>query len=570
MCTSYNGIIFTAMLILVTSSSLQACPTWFTQCPNSTACVCGQQFNSENFKLVDCNQFLNKTMLLPGYCMTHNESDDNEYIGICPYNTKSSSFNYSVVPSDVSKLNEEMCGPLNRTGLLCSECQDGLGPAVFSFTRECKECLEYPYGWILFFVRLTVPLTLFCILVIVFEIDVASPSLNGFVIVAQFTSCAICRNPFLVSGLTDSYSIVKFAADCYSLFNLDILLFLIPSFCISEDLEMLHVLALEYTVALYPILFTIAAYLVILLHYKGCKVVVFCWKPFRRCFIKFRKSWELKGSVISAFATFLHLSCCKLSVISVFLLQEVPVMDKKGGIIYRLYYGTDFAFYGITYKILAGISVVLLVIMVVLPALFLLLYQFPLFQRCLQMCRIRCVLLHELANITQGSFKNGTSPGTRDYRWFAGLYLILRLILIYFITQPYNLFILLSLCTPMAMLVIVLRPYKEDRYNKLDAIFWLLPVFIISSHMYILARYGPDHWNGVLYAAVSVPLIYLVCLILWRVFMSAFKWCRLYCFEAIRLRIFNRTKMDDKEDSFPHRIISPNEYTPLILHASNK
>ena len=384
MLTLNNGILFMALLCLVKSSGQQACPTWFTQRPNSTLCVCGGRFESNVFKIPDCNECLNETMLLSGYCMTHNESDDNEYIGMCPYNTNSSSLGYSVVPSDVSKLNEEMCGPLNRTGLLCSECQDGLGPAIFSFTRECKECLEYPYGWILFFVRLIVPLTLFCILVIVFEINVASPSLNGFVILSQFTSCLLSTNPFLVSGLTDSYSIVKFVADCYNLFNLDILLFLIPSFCISEDLEMLHVLALEYTVALYPILFTIAAYLVILLHYKGCKVVVFCWRPFRRCFIRFRKSWELKGSVINAFATFLHLSCCKLSVVSVFLLQEVPVMDKKGETIYRLYYGTNFAFYGITYRILAGISVVLLVIMVVLPALFLLLYQCRLFQRCLQ------------------------------------------------------------------------------------------------------------------------------------------------------------------------------------------
>ena len=568
MRTASNGIVFMALLCLVTSMSQQACPTWFIQSPNSTVCVCGHQFNSESIKLVDCNQFLNKTMLLSGYCITHSESDDNEYIGICPYNTKSSSFGYSVVPSDVSELNEEMCGPLNRTGLLCSECQDGLGPAIFSFTRECKECLEYPYGWILFFVRLIVPLTLFCILVIVFRVNISSPSLNGFVIIAQFISCVLSTNPFLVSGLTDSYSIVKCVADCYNLFNLDIFLFLIPSFCISEDLEMLHVLALEYTVALYPILFTIAAYLVILLHYKGCKVVVFCWRPFRRCFIRFRKSWELKGSVINAFATFLHLSCCKLSVVSVFLLQEVHIMNKKGEITYRLYYGTDYTVYGITYKMLAGISVALLVIMIILPALFLLLYQCHFFQRCLQVCRIRCVLLHELANITQGSFKNGTSPGTRDYRWFAGLHLILRAVLIYLINQPYKVIIFLSLFTLMAILVIVLRPYKEDKYNKLDSIFWLLPAFTISIQFYHLAT--GIHLNGVMYATVSFPLIYLVCLILWRVFKSAFKWCQPYCFGANSFLRLNRTKVDDKEDPFPHRMLNPNEYTPLIPHASNK
>ena len=189
------------------------------------------------------------------------------------------------------------------------------------------------------------------------------------------------------------------------------------------------------------------------------------------------------------------------------------------------------------------------------------------------MCRIRCILLHELANITQGSFKNGTSPGTRDYRWFAGLYLFLRAVLIYFINQPYNLLIFMSLFTLMAILVIVLRPYKEDKYNKLDSIFWLLPAFTISMQFYHIGN--GIHLNGVIYATASFPLIYLVCLILWRVFTSAFKWCRPHCFEAnssIRQRIFNRTKihMDEKEDPFPHRMLNPNEYTPLFSHASNQ
>ncbi len=82
------------------------------------------------------------------------------------------------VSSDVSKLDEEMCGPLNRTGLLCSHCQPGLGPAVFSYYKECKECTSQPLGWLLFFVRLTVPLTLVCVVVIVFRINIASPVLN--------------------------------------------------------------------------------------------------------------------------------------------------------------------------------------------------------------------------------------------------------------------------------------------------------------------------------------------------------------------------------------------------------
>ena len=112
---------------------------------------------------------------------------------------RNSSFGqFHTIPSNVSKLNEVMCGPLNRTGVLCSHCQQGLGPAVFSYYRECKECLVYPYGWILFFVRFIIPSTVFCVLVIAFRINVASPALNAFVIAAKLSTLSLATILFLL------------------------------------------------------------------------------------------------------------------------------------------------------------------------------------------------------------------------------------------------------------------------------------------------------------------------------------------------------------------------------------
>ena len=162
--------------MLVASAVGHLCPTWFV--PQSGKCVCGQHVKN----LLDCFEAQNETSITNGFCLTYN--NDTEHFGQCPYNVNSSSRPYHVVPADVLKLDREMCGPLHRTGLLCNQCQQRLGPALFSYYRECKECLPQPFGWMLFFVRLTVPVTLFCVIIIVFRINLASPALNGFVLAA--------------------------------------------------------------------------------------------------------------------------------------------------------------------------------------------------------------------------------------------------------------------------------------------------------------------------------------------------------------------------------------------------
>ena len=463
-------IVIVLQVVLVSS---QECPTWFIHQANR--CECGQQINT----ILQCSNVTNKTEIFDGFCLTYDNG--TEHIGACPYNTNSRLSQLMDIPSDVSKLDEEMCGPLNRTGLLCSNCQPGLGPAVFSYYKECKECMPQPLGWLLFFVRLTVPLTLICVIVIVFQINFASPVLNSFVLIAQVLNTVLCRNySFDISGYTHSYSIYKFAADFVGLFNLDFFMFLIPSFCISEHMSTLTVVALEYLAALYPIAFTLAVYLFILLHGKGCKIIVICWKPFHKCLARFRRRWELKGSVVNAFATFFLLSYSRFCSISLSLLKPVPLYDKYGNVTYTLFFAADFNVG--TYIPLAILASILTVTMVLLPAVFLLFYQNRFFQRYLFSCKIKCVLIHELANITQGYFKNGTTPGTRDCRWFAGVYLLLRIIFIAIGSQAYHLIVYQMVFIITLAIILGLRPYKKDRYNYFDA--FLLLVLAMGTSLY--------------------------------------------------------------------------------------
>ena len=557
-----NSNVFITLFVslLLVKLTGQTCPTWFVPRAQPGSCVCGPTFKN----ILKCNQSSNEIMLSSGYCMTYNQNQSQEYFGRCPYNTNSVLFTFTTVPSNVSKLNEEMCGPLNRTGMLCSDCQTGLGPTVFSFTRECKKCMKYPFGWLLFFVRLTVPLTLFCILVIVFQVNVASPSLNGFIFVSQIISCAFSANSYIVSKLTNDYSLLKFGADFYSFFNLDFFPYLIPSFCISEGMSMPAVFLLEYCTALYPILFALVVYLFIYLHDKGCKIVVICWRPFHRCSARFRKNWDLKGSVVNAFATFILFSYCKFISISISLTKRVIIWDSTGESMSRLYFSVNYNLHVTKYKIIVGFSALVILFMVLLPALFLLFYQCRFFQRCLFHCKVKCVLVHELANIAQGSFKNGTTPGTRDLRWFAGLYLFLRFILIYIINQQHQELYYLCIFAFMAVIVAGLRPYRIDKFNNLDSVFWLLCAFSMSWFLNIMAY--NDAWKGIFEILVYIPLVYFIAMVFWKILSLLFKQCLpSLADDCAKISQAVEALCGKSEDEpLPDRLLNPNEYTPLI------
>ncbi len=545
-------ILFLIAIHLVSVAASHSCPTWFKELEPGN-CVCEVQLSRLN-----CDPLSKNVSIFSGFCLTISD-DGTEIFGDCPYNANAPLLTFFTLPQNVSQLNEVMCGPLNRTGVLCSQCKPGLGPAVFSYYRECKECLDYPYGWILFFVRLFVSLTLFCIVVIAFRINVASPYCNGLLIAVQLLNNIVSNNPF-IAGQASSYSFSSFVIDLYGFLSLDFFNNLIPSFCISEEISMPAILALEYLVALYPILFTAAVYSVIVAHDSGCRVLVVCWRPFHKCFVKVVwRPWGLKGSVINAFSTFILLSYCKFCTISLRLSQRIPmhyVFGDTRNIRDVLYFDANYDTHSIEYKHYQALAL-FVGVMITLPAFFLLFYQFRTVQRCLHCCRIRCTLLHEMANILQGCFKNGTTPGTRDYRWFAGLYFLLRLLIIFFINQQYHLLVYLLLSGAMSVIVAALRPYRLEWGNNLDVFFWLLFLFATSFYVFNLARTGNIIWNGMMYIVVCVPLLYSVCLFVWIIAVSAYKWCRSQCKK--------RTAPEQDDNQLPDRIVNPNEYTPLIL-----
>ena len=146
--SSFSVLIFLLSFTEQTTAQQGDCPPWFILDNISiTGCSCHHTYSDAIFYRGP--DYLN---LHFGYCMTYNDTTGATAYGACPYiahysNTTVRYSFYIQLPSNVSLLNEYMCGPLNREGPLCGKCNDGYGTALYSYTLECSKCSGHGYGW---------------------------------------------------------------------------------------------------------------------------------------------------------------------------------------------------------------------------------------------------------------------------------------------------------------------------------------------------------------------------------------------------------------------------------------
>ena len=145
------------------------------------------------FTQLYCNQ--SRPLLERGYCVTFNEKTKILSIFNCPYFQFDRYYliNYhGNIPQimmpllrNLTELNDYMCDPMNRKGLVCSECADGFGPSVTSFGYRCANCSEMRYTVPLFLFLEFVPLSTFYLICLIFHIHVTSAPMPCFIMLAQ-------------------------------------------------------------------------------------------------------------------------------------------------------------------------------------------------------------------------------------------------------------------------------------------------------------------------------------------------------------------------------------------------
>ena len=490
-------------------------------------------------EIVKCGKH-NTFSVLNGYCLTMDENTDTSEAGQCLYNdlTHDDLGLYTYLPRNNSELKDYMCNrqvKLKRTGTLCGKCQDGYYPLAYSFDMTCVQCPNGKSNWWKFVLAAFLPLTIFCIIILFFKINVVSSRFQGFLFYSQMISApAMMRALFLAnynnkSDRKAAHIGLQLLAALYGIWNLDF--FRSAKFGICLGTDTLQTLALDFIVGVYPLLFLVMYYFLMELYDSNFRPLVIIWKPFRRLFDLFRENWDLRTSIIDSFATTLLLTNIKLQSVSFDLLTPVKVyhLYDTGNwtYSYRLFYDATIPYFGSRHLPYAIIAVLVFLLMTILPMLLLIIYPFRCFQKFLNLFPVRWYILHTFVDSLYGSYKDGTQPGTRDCRWFASLFFLSR----FSLSLAYA-YIEGVMCLPTATMILVIvallfvtvQPFKEDssHFTTINVCYVLL---LALSYTSVTGAAGAassqrhEQSQAILYlfvmlVALTLPLLYISTIVL--------------------------------------------------------
>jgi len=455
---------------------------------NSTSNL-GQNIHCRRDKALEriMKQCGSKCCLMVGYCMTYNKTNQSALLGKCPYylyNNRIMGQLYMELDTNFSNLNQFMCGGLlRRKGKLCGNCKNGFGLAVFAQDATCYPCSGYYHGWTLYLFFELFFITIFFLIVIFLHISAPSESMNAFVFISQIIAVLMSYGSPVYKATLEHISkgLVKFLMTVYGFWNLDFFRQVLPPFCVSANINNLDSLALQYIAAFYPFCLMVIMYFCIELYDRNFRPVVCCWAPIQWCYARCRRTWNPHSSITHVFATFLLLSYSKLIVVSANLINYITISNitQLNNTILNatrdsntfLYYEPSIESYSAAHLPYAIPAVIVLLTFVLAPPLILILYPTKLFQKCLGCFKHRWLALHTFVDAFQGCYKDGTN-GTRDCRYFAGVYLLLRIVLFLIpaVTLPLVLYWIIPgiLFITFSWCFATFQPYKVKAFNIVD------------------------------------------------------------------------------------------------------
>ena len=457
----------------------------------------------------DCCQFYKINCVksgpqLPfGYCATYSENNSTKSLSIakCPY-LQHEDYNvttpdYITLPVSLNELNDYMCGPLNRKGLLCSECEDGFGYSLSSFSYKCVNCTNTWYHIPVYLVVQFVPTTILYIVILVFRLSAISPPMPCFIMYAQLVVFGFDLSTYISFGNTKEFiftengnvkSNMKIIDSFYGMFNqMDEIIFqyLLPPLCLSTKFKQLHIFFLGYISVFYPVFLIVLTWVCVSLHDYNFRPFVWLWRPFHKCFVRLRREWDIKSDLVDVFITFFLLSYAKCSYMVIVLssASKIRTFDESGNASIRYCATIDpsIDYMGHTHLGFMIAAYLIFIVFNILPFLYLTLYPFGAFQRCLSKCRLDFIAVNTFADKIHSCYKNGLDGG-RDMRSLSGIYFFSMIIMLLIAGMFQNLekvmlsgLIKLQFSGGVSVLIMLLivattKPYKKMYMNHMDTL----------------------------------------------------------------------------------------------------
>ena len=306
--------------------------------------------------------------------------------------------------------------------------------------------------------------------------------------------------------------------------------------------------------------------------------MVWLWKPFHRCFVSFKRQWNIRASLIDAFVSFLQLSYVKFLIVSFYFLFRTHLYKADGNPVREsyLFYDATIEYFSRDHLPYAILAIAVLSVVNILPMLLLCFYPCSWFQKCLNCCRLSHQALHTFMDAFQGYYKNGTD-GTRDCRWFSGVYFVVRIFTFFiaFVVPTISLFTLFSgmFLLVLLTLIAIVQPYKVSFYNSVDAMLILvLALFCFSAvgssflQNNNVFSYRALNWLPTMLTILGIaPLVYIFLVTLYNLFLRS---------EVLQqgfskvLGLLKCRKLSSRwncsEESLPERLSNPEECAALL------
>ena len=469
---------------------------------------------------------------------------------------------------DISDLNNEMCRPFDRNGTMCGQCIEGHGLAVYSYNLSCVECTDYEYNWLKYIAVAYGPLTVFYFIIIIFRISANSGAMVVYVSISQMVSNTYFNQIYL--EYTHYMIPTRLFILFNSIWNLDFFRSLYPPFCLHPHLSALQVLSLDYIVAVYPMILVLLTYLLVKLHDHFILVVWMC-RPINVCLRCFRKEWDVRNSLIGAFATLVLLSYVKILSVTAGILTPAYLYYMNGT------HSSSYVFNDINTPYLSGTHLPYFITAILMSSIFniiplLLLYLYPChcFQRFLNSTRLHSQMLHTFMDAQQGCYKHRP----RDFRFFPAIYLTMQIVnflvfyfpgmIQYHTASSYILIIIIAS-------LLITQPYKVKWHNIVNIVlfttlFLAYYGFIVgleSTSLRFISHTRYNFWkyfNGIVGSiSLWITPVYGLTLGILQTLPSRFK-------AAVKMKILNlicRPK-NNLEESLPYRLRCDRECDPLI------
>ena len=427
----------------------------------------------------------------PLTCLSCNKMHDQAIVALCPYHRNS--INISMVPlKTISEWDSnDFCKNLNRTGHLCSKCDEANRPSLSSYSTG--HCLSkdkcHDYHWLTFFAVETIPATVMYITFMAFNVQLTSGYANGFILYSQIIAFRFISLQF-INGWEDNFheahGTVLAIVSLYSLWSFQLGHIILCNYCVNTHIPQLMLVALQYTSVFYALLLAFLGYIVVELHSLQYRLVIWLSKPFSLCFRFHETSVDAKTVSLNTLAAFYYMGFAKLAALSIVLLKSTPVYNETGQIVDHVsFYDGSLSFMRSHHLPYAVLAIAVLIFLVIIPVFLMIFYQFQIVQKCLRKCHLHRPGLMIFMDALQGCYRDG-SEGGKDFRWFSFYYYFLRVAIfilsVLFLQKDQfielHIFILLIVVISITLLLWVM-PYKYKWYNRLD-------IFIFSYCSFIL------------------------------------------------------------------------------------